>query len=378
MDKMDTAVLQGSLSQTVGLFRQDTIQALYLDRVPTGFPRLDALLGGGLPTGLTVLGAISSLGKSTLALQIAQHISAGGRDVLYFSLEMSETSIAAKAITRQMFLNSGMDVGGSLTASQLMSRDYMGREPDRWPAVDAARAVVEEQTRHLHIRGLDGDGTSAHEIVYQAVAFANETEGPLPVVMVDYLQILRASDVKLSGTSRLTVDDSIRHLVHLSKETPVVLISSVNRQSYGEALELSSFKESGAIEFSADVLLGLQYSGVRGASKGDFDMDAAREAVPRKVEVVILKQRYGPCGPNTCSRFDYYAAYDLFSEQETGPRPEETEEPTEPKTPGTRIAPEPPAGKLSGKDSPAAGPAAEPADSIRAEDLFAGMPEVHI
>ena len=41
MDKMDTAVLQGSLSQTVGLFRQDTIQALYLDRVPTGFPRLD-------------------------------------------------------------------------------------------------------------------------------------------------------------------------------------------------------------------------------------------------------------------------------------------------------------------------------------------------
>lgn len=68
--------------------------------IPTGFAKLDSLLGGGLFAGLYVLGASSSLGKTTLTCQIANQIAATEKDVLIFSLEMARQEIIAKDISR--------------------------------------------------------------------------------------------------------------------------------------------------------------------------------------------------------------------------------------------------------------------------------------
>ena len=77
-----------SLRDCAALFSKERIEEIASRRVSTGFPELDRSLGGGLANGLYVLGAVPGLGKSTLALQIACHLSGQGIPVLYFALEM--------------------------------------------------------------------------------------------------------------------------------------------------------------------------------------------------------------------------------------------------------------------------------------------------
>lgn len=75
-------------------------------RFPTGIPRLDKALNGGLVPGLTVLGATPSAGKTTLAVQIADNIVCAGHDVLFVTLEMEPREIFAKAVSRRTYINS--------------------------------------------------------------------------------------------------------------------------------------------------------------------------------------------------------------------------------------------------------------------------------
>ena len=92
------------LCETVKKFTKQRVQEIQSEPIKTGFDNLDDLLGGGITPGLTVLGAVSSLGKSTLALQIAENMSKQGTTVLFFSMEMTKERIAAKAMSRQIFL----------------------------------------------------------------------------------------------------------------------------------------------------------------------------------------------------------------------------------------------------------------------------------
>ena len=77
-------------------------------RIKTGFPQLDELLGGGLAPGLVVLGGQPGVGKSTFCLQLAENVAESGIPVLYFSFEMQERQIAAKSISRKLFLNGSL------------------------------------------------------------------------------------------------------------------------------------------------------------------------------------------------------------------------------------------------------------------------------
>ena len=82
----------------------ETAQQGYLPIWATGFTELDELLDGGFLGGnLILLGAISSLGKTTFALQIAENIASAGKDVLIFSLEMSKNELNAKSISRNTY-----------------------------------------------------------------------------------------------------------------------------------------------------------------------------------------------------------------------------------------------------------------------------------
>lgn len=88
---------------------------------------------------------------------------------------------------------------------------------------------------------------------------------------------------------------------------PVIVISSFNRMNYRNAVTMEAFKESGDIEYSTDVLIGLQLQGV---GQKDFDVNQAKRESPRSIEAVILKNRNGATGDTL--NFAYYSMFNKF------------------------------------------------------------------
>ena len=161
--------------------------------------------------------------------------------------------------------------------------------------------------------------TDAEEIVNIVNSFASRN-GVKPVVFVDYLQIVKPAKDSKNMTKRDAVDDTVQRFKKLSSEAeiPVFLISSLNRQNYLSVVDFESFKESGGIEYTADVIWGLQLLCMNATIfNTDKDLQTKRKFVheaknetPRKIELAGLKNRYGRS--NTRYFFDYYAKYDLF------------------------------------------------------------------
>ncbi|MFB6042981.1 DNA primase, partial [Lactobacillus delbrueckii subsp. lactis] len=117
------------------------------------------------------------------------------------------------------------------------------------------------------------------------------------------------------------VTDSVSVLSELTKqaEVPVLVISSLNRASYWQDVSFESFKESGEIEYSADVMLGLEfahreeYITVKGNGHVELNkdkFDQRKQEVPRRVEMVILKNRTGKTGGHIF--FKYNAKYNNY------------------------------------------------------------------
>ena len=147
--------------------------------------------------------------------------------------------------------------------------------------------------------------------------------GKTPVVFVDYLQILQPTETR-QGTKE-TVDLAVTELKRLSRamSIPIVAISSINRANYLTPVDFESLKESGGIEYTADVILGLQlqilndriFQQLKSSDtikKRELVKDAKAQS-PRKIELVCLKNRYGE--PSYSVGFEYKPQYDLFTEE---------------------------------------------------------------
>lgn len=296
-----------SLKETVQLFDQTHIKALAIHRMSTGMSSLDKALGGGISAGLYVLGAIPNLGKSTFALQIAQNISAKGNPVLFFSMEMNKSRIASKAICRQLFI----ETGNPKYTSDMLLNEGISSNMGLWNKMNEVRKKVERDCENLYIIERNERINSAKDIAKVVEQFMEETNGKRPLVIVDYLQIISGDKDSNFMSDRAVIDQNIRVLTTMAtkKRIPVIAISAFNRNNYREEVSMESFKESGAIEYSADVILGMQLKGV-GNSK--FDINKEKIKNPRDIEIVILKQRYGKSGNKL--EFKYYPANDYFEE----------------------------------------------------------------
>ena len=114
-------------------------------------------------------------------------------------------------------------------------------------------------------------------------------------MVVDYLQILTPRDPTGRFSDKQIVDDNVRELCKMRDQMGVIilLISALNRVSYNRPITLNSFKESGSIEYSADVILGMQYQDI---NRKYFSLDAAKARRPRELELTVLKMRYGQDG----------------------------------------------------------------------------------
>ena len=268
----------------------------------SGFAGLDRLLGGGLFPGLYVLGAPSSLGKTTLLLQIADTAAAAGRDVLFFSLEMSRWELLAKSLSRRA--GPGEDA-----AVRRILQDGLDR-----PRLEA---LLESYNRECGCRffPMACPTPPTPSQVAAAARLHRERRGSSPVVVVDYLQILAPEDPRASD--KQNVDRAVLLLKGLSRDldTPVLAASSFNRESYGRGASMEAFKESGAVEYAADVLLALQLSAF---GREGFDPDREKAADPRRVDLLLLKNRNGTPFGRLPLRF--WAAANRF-EEDLSPAP---------------------------------------------------------
>ena len=148
--------------------------------------------------------------------------------------------------------------------------------------------------------------------IRQAVEEHTLCRGHPPVVIIDYLQIIEPEEDDKRATDKQKTDNAVKALKIISRDfkTPVIAISSLNRQNYNEPISMLAFKESGAIEYSSDTLLGLQ---LHGAGNKDFDVDVAKKLNPRQIELKILKNRNGQTGAKLS--FVFYAKYNYFEER---------------------------------------------------------------
>lgn len=285
--------------------------------ISTGFLSLDVELGdsakhpGGLTAGLYAIGAISSLGKTTFALQMADNIAQSGQDVLIVALEMSRVELTARSISRITAEISTDQRNKKTIQGILQGERYQYYTPAELDTIDRAKAQYRQFAPHLFI--FEGVGNIDAAAIEKLVAEHKKIMGCAPVVIVDYLQIIAPADVR--ATDKANTDKAILTLKRLSRDyqTPVIAISSFNRTNYQTPVSMESFKESGGIDYGVDVMIGLQLEGVGGAN---FDVDTAKAATPRRIEAVILKNRSGRTGGKVL--FEYDAAFNHFRDVMNG------------------------------------------------------------
>ena len=295
---------------------------------PTGFSGLDEILDGGLYSGLYFIGAINSLGKTTFALQIADQIASEGKDVLIFSLEVARDELMAKSISR-LSLMYDMETNGTTrnaksTRGILTGSRYSRYSKTERDVIQNAIRAYSEYAKHIYIT--EGVGNIGVDQIRAQVENHIKVTGEAPVILIDYLQIL--APVNDRFTDKQNTDKSVLELKRLSRDygIPVIGISSFNRDNYTTPVNSASFKESGAIEYSSDVLIGLQYnemdyidgekekdrdSRIRKLVKQQIANGAAGKA--QQIQVKVLKNRNGRKGEAV---LDFYPTFNYFLEND--------------------------------------------------------------
>ena len=297
---------------------------------PTGFDLLDRdVLDGGLYEGLYCIGAITSLGKTTFALQIADQIAKTcNKRILIFSLEMSRAELMSKTISRLTLLEAlraGGDTTLAKTARGITDGDrYKGYSKKEMEIIQKAiETYGREYSQNISI--YEGIGDIGVAQIRAEVERVTKLFGEAPIVVVDYLQILAPyNEEYIRASDKQNTDKNVVELKRISRDfkTTIIGISSFNRDNYLQPVNLSSFKESGAIEYSSDVLIGLQYTGMdyqegeaeKAREKRIRELRRDQEAKGRlgqaqSIQLKVLKNRYGAKGDVILSfypMFNYY------------------------------------------------------------------------
>ncbi len=240
-------------------------------RTATGYIDLDRLmLGGALPGDLVIVAARTSMGKTTLLMNMAENIAANGKKVAFFSAEMTRRQITTRRICAQsrvqygFFLNQIEPVG------------------DEWDRVATASAALMQRPLVVD----DTSGVTPVEIRGRA-QYQQLTHG-LDVVVVDYVQFVNAGLGKKSENREQEVARITRSLKQLARDLNVVVIAAAQLSRAPEhrsdpTPRLADLRESGAIEQDADTVLFIHR---------EVDEDEFSE----RTLVIVGKQRNGPRG----------------------------------------------------------------------------------
>lgn len=259
--------------------------------IPTGFKLLDETLNGGIKQGLYAIGAISSLGKTTLIHQIADNLALDGHDVLFFSLEMDRFQMLSKSLSRLSY-QIAEDEGRNTEKFALCHSDIVQAYKLKGKQVEMLDTAIEtykaNYARNIRYEYGAKSGEEIARVVDNHIKYTEKK----PIVIVDFLQYVKGTkqDARMATNENVAIlkDLVVKHGI------PVILISSFNRSSYKTQASMESFKESGEIEYISDVLIGLQLKGCQGeGDKIQTKIDNAKAEPVRSVELKLLKQRDG-------------------------------------------------------------------------------------
>jgi replicative DNA helicase len=243
--------------------------------IPTGLAGLDTLLGGLQPSDLIILAARPSVGKTSLALNVALHAAVHEqKKVAIFSLEMSREQLALRLLSSETGIN-----------PRPLQTGFM--EETDWSKI--ARVMNDMATAKMWID--DSPTLSVLELRTKTRRLEVE-QGGLDLVIVDYLQLMQASTPSRDPNRVQEVSEISRGLKNLARElkVPVLALSQLSRNveqrgGQGEP-RLSDLRESGSLEQDADVVIFLY------RAEGEPNPDADVELVKAKV----AKHRNGPIG----------------------------------------------------------------------------------
>jgi replicative DNA helicase len=239
--------------------------------VPTGFVELDEMMAGLQPSDLIIIAARPSMGKTSLALNIAQHVGVKtDMTVGFFSLEMSKEQLFLRMLTSE----AGID-------SHRLRTGFLGERD--WPKLTSALATLGEA------RVFIDDSASIGVLEMRAKARRLSSEHGLHLLVIDYLQLMQGRG---RFENRVTELASIsRGLKALAKELniPIIALSQLSRAPEarpGRRPQLSDLRESGALEQDADVVILIWRE----------DMYEPTEENQGVAELLVAKQRNGPTG----------------------------------------------------------------------------------
>ena len=255
---------------------------IHLSPIATGFPDLDKLLGGGLQrSDLAIIAARPSLGKSTLAFNIARHAAEQLARVAVFSLEMSAEQIGIRLVASEADVDSHrMRVG-------LLNSQEEQREHDAIGYLSELPIYIDE-TPFQRIVEMRSKITRLHN------------EEPIDLLIVDYIQLIAGS----SGRSENRVMDMgeiSRSLKSIAREldVPVLALSQLSRapeQRLNHRPLLSDLRESGSIEQDADVVAFI-YREDKYVTRDEWEKRRPSDPYPVNVaELIVAKHRNGPTG----------------------------------------------------------------------------------
>ena len=262
--------------------------------LPTGYTEFDELTAGLQPTDLIIVAARPAMGKTTLALNMAEHAAIRTRKaVAVFSMEMSASQLALRLISSN----------GRVNAQRLRSGQL---EDEDWSRVTSAIRMLRDAKIFID------DTPSLSPDVLRAKARRLKREHDLGLIVVDYLQLMV---VPGNNENRATeISEISRSLKHLAKElnVPVIALSQLNRSLESRADKrpvMADLRESGAIEQDADVIVFIY--------RDDY---YNRENSPDKglAEIIIGKQRNGPTGAVKLKFFGEYTRFDNLSHDAVG------------------------------------------------------------
>ncbi|HPX94703.1 MAG TPA: replicative DNA helicase [Candidatus Moranbacteria bacterium] len=247
--------------------------------IPTGFPDLDNILAGLQKSDLVILAARPSIGKTSLALDIARHIAVRENVAVgMFSLEMSSDQL----VDRMLAAEANVDLW-RLRTGRLKSEG----DNNDFQRIGDAMGVLSEAKLFID------DTASANIMEMRTMARRLQAEHNLGLIIIDYLQLMEGRG---GGDNRVQeISEISRGLKNLARELniPILALSQLSRAVESRSPQipkLSDLRESGSIEQDADVVLFL------------YREDREKPDTPNKgiVKVIIAKHRNGPVGEVNC------------------------------------------------------------------------------
>jgi replicative DNA helicase len=283
----------------------ESIEKLFEDKgaitgVSTGFRDLDKLTSGLHPSEMIVIAARPSMGKTALAMNIAEHAAIQAKlPVAIFSLEMSAQQLVQRMLCSRAQVNLAR------------TRDGFLAEAD-FPKLTHAASKLAEAKIFID----DTAGLTILEL--RAKARRLRAQQDVQLIVIDYLQLVRSTSRRAQDNRQLEITEISAGLKGLAKELkiPIIVVAQLNRNpeirtGSGKGVpRLADLRESGSIEQDADVV------GLLVREEYYADTDEEREELKGKAELIIAKQRNGPIGGVKLTFLNEYTRFVDRSEEE--------------------------------------------------------------